>query len=185
VIRCRTTSRLKRLKPLDRHPEQRATAGTDAFPGYQSVVAAAHGQGFYRDRLFRRGIDGVAAPDTGSVSPALSRHPPEGDRRHVSDFSVYHTEFLLTPAAQFLHDMAEQAALDSNATLRRRLEREGSAYQAIKNEVRLGVAFKQLRSSARSIGEIAKLVGFQEISAFHRAFKKWTGESSGRYRKKG
>jgi AraC-like DNA-binding protein len=72
----------------------------------------------------------------------------------------------------------------SASTLRRRLEREGSSYQAIKNEVRLGVAIKQLRSSARSIGEIAELIGFQEISAFHRAFKKWTGESPGQYRKK-
>jgi AraC-like DNA-binding protein len=30
--------------------------------------------------------------------------------------------------------------------------------------------------------DIAALVGFQEPSAFHRAFKKWTGESPGGYR---
>lgn len=70
----------------------------------------------------------------------------------------------------------------SPSTLRRRLEREGGSYQEIKDEVRRGVAVELLRRSAASISEIAELTGFQEPSAFHRAFKKWTGESPGRYR---
>ncbi|UMZ14420.1 AraC family transcriptional regulator [Pseudomonas sp. MPFS] len=70
----------------------------------------------------------------------------------------------------------------SPSTLRRRLEREGGSYQEIKDEVRRNVAVDLLRRSAASIGEIAELTGFQEPSAFHRAFKKWTGESPGRYR---
>ncbi|MNP43174.1 DNA-binding transcriptional regulator AraC [compost metagenome] len=48
--------------------------------------------------------------------------------------------------------------------------------------MRRGVAFEQLRESQASIGDIAEQLGFQEPSAFHRAFKKWTGESPGRYR---
>lgn len=59
----------------------------------------------------------------------------------------------------------------------RKLEREGCSYQEIKDEVRRGVAFEQLRLSNASIGDIAEQLGFQEPSAFHRAFKKWTGES--------
>ncbi|UCZ86292.1 AraC family transcriptional regulator [Pseudomonas sp. L5B5] len=70
----------------------------------------------------------------------------------------------------------------SPSTLRRRLEREGGAYQEIKDEVRRAVAVDLLRRSSVSIGEIAELTGFQEPSAFHRAFKKWIGESPGRYR---
>ncbi|OOV89713.1 AraC family transcriptional regulator [Pseudomonas sp. MF4836] len=70
----------------------------------------------------------------------------------------------------------------SPSTLRRRLEREGCSYQEIKDEVRRGMAVQLLRNSATSIGEIAEQTGFQEPSAFHRAFKKWTGESPGRYR---
>ncbi|MCY1462508.1 Helix-turn-helix domain protein [compost metagenome] len=48
--------------------------------------------------------------------------------------------------------------------------------------MRRAVAFEQLRGSQASIGDIAEQLGFQEPSAFHRAFKKWTGESPGRYR---
>jgi AraC-like DNA-binding protein len=70
----------------------------------------------------------------------------------------------------------------SPSTFRRKLEREGCSFQEIKDEVRRGVAFEQLRQTRASITEIAEQIGFQEPSAFHRAFKKWTGESPGRYR---
>ncbi|ROL68853.1 AraC family transcriptional regulator [Pseudomonas chlororaphis] len=70
----------------------------------------------------------------------------------------------------------------SPSTCRRRLEREGCSFQEIKDEVRRGLAVDLLRRSGSSIVEIAERTGFQEPSAFHRAFKKWTGESPGRYR---
>ncbi|WP_260958696.1 AraC family transcriptional regulator [Pseudomonas citri] len=70
----------------------------------------------------------------------------------------------------------------SPSTLRRRLEREGCSFQEIKDEVRRGLAVELLRQTGSSISDIAEQTGFQEPSAFHRAFKKWTGESPGRYR---
>ncbi|MBA1200299.1 AraC family transcriptional regulator [Pseudomonas capeferrum] len=70
----------------------------------------------------------------------------------------------------------------SASTLRRHLEREGRSYQQIKDEVRRAMAFECLREGRISIAEIAARTGFQEPSAFHRAFKKWTGESPGSYR---
>lgn len=70
----------------------------------------------------------------------------------------------------------------SPSTFRRRLEREGCSYQEIKDEVRREMAFERLRESNTSIGVIAEKLGFQEPSTFHRAFKKWTGESPGKYR---
>jgi AraC-like DNA-binding protein len=70
----------------------------------------------------------------------------------------------------------------SASTFRRQLEREGRSYQQIKDEVRRAMAFERLREGVMSIAEIAEQAGFQEPSAFHRAFKKWTGQSPGRYR---
>ncbi len=69
----------------------------------------------------------------------------------------------------------------SPSTFRRNWNAKGCSYQEIKDEVRRGVAFEQLRESRASISDIAEQLGFQEPSAFHRAFKKWTGESQGRY----
>jgi AraC-like DNA-binding protein len=69
------------------------------------------------------------------------------------------------------------------ATLRRRLEREGTSYQAIKDQLRSDVAIDYLCNSALSVDEIASRTGFQDASAFHRAFKRWTGVQPGEYRK--
>jgi AraC-like DNA-binding protein len=77
--------------------------------------------------------------------------------------------------------MAEQQGV-SASTFRRQLEREGRSYQQIKDEVRRAMAFERLRESTLSIAEIAEQAGFKEPSAFHRAFKKWTGQSPGSYR---
>lgn len=80
-----------------------------------------------------------------------------------------------------LAEMAERQGV-SASTLRRQLDREGRSYQQIKDEVRRAMAFERLREGVLSIAEIAEQTGFQEPSAFHRAFKKWTGHSPGRYR---
>jgi len=82
-----------------------------------------------------------------------------------------------------LEDLAVDLHM-SPSTLRRRLEREGCSFQEIKDEVRRSLALELLCQTRASIGEIAAQCGFQEPSAFHRAFKKWTGESPGRYRER-
>lgn len=80
--------------------------------------------------------------------------------------------------------LTEMAALEriSASTFRRQLAREGRSFQQIKDEVRRAMAFDCLRDDTLSIAEIAELTGFQESSAFHRAFRKWTGQSPGSYR---
>jgi AraC-like DNA-binding protein len=40
-----------------------------------------------------------------------------------------------------------------------------------------------LRESRESIAEIAFILGFSEVSAFHRAFKRWTGATPSAYRR--
>jgi AraC-like DNA-binding protein len=44
------------------------------------------------------------------------------------------------------------------------------------------LADHHLCNSALSIADIGGLLGFQEASAFHRAFKKWSGVQPGEYR---
>jgi len=80
-----------------------------------------------------------------------------------------------------LEALARQQGI-SASTFRRQLEREGRSYQQIKDEVRRATAFERLREGVMSVAEIAEQAGFQEPSAFHRAFKKWTGQSPGSYR---
>lgn len=79
-------------------------------------------------------------------------------------------------------DLARQLRLPAS-TLRRRLADEGSTYRDIKDELRRVLAEALLRDGAKPVGEIAAELGFSEPSAFHRAFRKWTAQSPGAYRR--
>ena len=70
----------------------------------------------------------------------------------------------------------------SARTLRRRLEKEGTSYQRIKDNARRDVAISMLSEQGLTVSEVAEQVGFSDPSAFHRSFKKWTGQSPGSYR---
>lgn len=69
-------------------------------------------------------------------------------------------------------------------TLRRRLEEEGSSYRMEKSARRRDLALEYLAVSGRSVLEVAHALGFAEPSAFHRAFRQWTGLSPGEYRRR-
>jgi AraC-like DNA-binding protein len=71
------------------------------------------------------------------------------------------------------------------ATLRRRLRQEGHTCQSIKDALRCELAIAALEDPARSVADIAAAVGFAEPSAFHRAFRKWTGMRPAEYRQAG
>jgi AraC-like DNA-binding protein len=70
----------------------------------------------------------------------------------------------------------------SARTLHRRLEDEGTSFRQILTEVRRELATRHLSERRLAIGEIAFLLGFSEPSAFHRAFKRWTGYAPLTYR---
>lgn len=71
----------------------------------------------------------------------------------------------------------------SNSTLQRRLQAEGTHYQSLKDDLRRDMAIDLLSRGDMTVTEVATETGFQETSAFHRAFKKWTGVNPGAYRR--
>ena len=70
----------------------------------------------------------------------------------------------------------------SPRTLHRRLDDEGTSFRRILTEVRRELAARHLTERQLAISEIAFLLGFSEPSAFHRAFKRWTGHAPLAYR---
>lgn len=74
-------------------------------------------------------------------------------------------------------------ALNMSApTLRRRLKREGTTFQQLKDEARCDAAKLCLDRPELSINEVAMQMGFTDPSAFHRSFKKWTQQTPGQFR---
>jgi AraC-like DNA-binding protein len=79
---------------------------------------------------------------------------------------------------------ATAAALKiSTRTLQRRLQEHGTSHQEVIDDVRKQLALSQLARETMAISEVAYLLGFSEVSTFHRAFKRWTGNTPGEYRK--
>lgn len=70
----------------------------------------------------------------------------------------------------------------SAPTLRRRLKKEGTTFQALKDKCRCDASIAYLSNPDLSINTVAALMGFTDPSAFHRSFKKWTGQTPGEYR---
>ncbi|MEZ1316480.1 AraC family transcriptional regulator [Pseudomonas fluorescens] len=68
-------------------------------------------------------------------------------------------------------------------TLRRRLAEEGTQFRAILNDTRRDLAMTYIRDTELAFGEIAYLLGFASAEAFQRAFKRWSGQTPGEFRR--
>jgi AraC-like DNA-binding protein len=68
-------------------------------------------------------------------------------------------------------------------TLQRRLGDRKTTYARVLDDVRRETAEGWLAQGSMSFGEIAFALGFSEPSAFHRAFKRWTGRTPRAYQK--
>jgi AraC-like DNA-binding protein len=79
-------------------------------------------------------------------------------------------------------DHIARALSMSVRTLSRRLEELGTSHKALLDEVRAELARRYLVEDGRPINETAALLGFSEVSAFHRAFRRWYGCSPTDYR---
>ncbi|AKU91640.1 AraC family transcriptional regulator [Vulgatibacter incomptus] len=72
----------------------------------------------------------------------------------------------------------------SERTLHRRLAEEGLRFGDEVDSLRQGLAYRYLEDPRLQIAEVAFLLGYSEASAFHRAFKSWTGGTPGAWRER-
>ena len=70
----------------------------------------------------------------------------------------------------------------SSRSLHRRLQDEGTTFNELVDQVRRQFAEQYLARPRLAISEIAYLVGFNGPSAFHKAFRRWTGVTPNEYR---
>jgi AraC-like DNA-binding protein len=96
-----------------------------------------------------------------------------------------HVRHLLRPLMLMgkggMVDMAERLGMHPRA-LRRRLQKEGTTFEAIKDEVRYGAARELLMLGDLNIIDIAVSLDYATASSFVHAFRRWSGMSPGRWR---
>ncbi len=71
----------------------------------------------------------------------------------------------------------------SARTLQRRLKDEDATFGELLDETRRETAIRLLEDAAMPISEVSFLLGFSDPSAFHRAFRRWTGVTPGDVRR--
>ncbi|MBD2837129.1 AraC family transcriptional regulator [Pseudomonas sp. JM0905a] len=81
-----------------------------------------------------------------------------------------------------LEHLAKALALSSR-TLQRRLREAGLSFSRLVDETRQQLVLHYLRDPALELADIAFLVGFSEPGSLGRAFRRWTGQSLGDYRR--
>lgn len=77
---------------------------------------------------------------------------------------------------------AARRVATSERSLHRKLREAGTTYGQLCDAIRTRVALRLLDASDLSVKEVARAVGFADVSTFHRAFKRWTGTTPGQRR---
>ena len=71
----------------------------------------------------------------------------------------------------------------STRTLRRRLTNEGTSYRAELEGLRRELAARYLADTGLSVSETAARLGYADVAAFGHAFRRWYGQSPGRWQR--
>ena len=104
-------------------------------------------------------------------SEQLARQSPE------ADFVQQVRYLILLQGSDFPDIESVSARLGiTSRTLRNRLRRHSTSFQALLDNTRSQLAISYLQSSQMYVDEIAGLLGFSDRSNFRRAFKRWTGK---------
>jgi AraC-like DNA-binding protein len=112
--------------------------------------------------------------------PIVERHLDELLASHEQDTWL---QRVRTRIAESLCDgapdigrVAKQLGM-SVRTFQRRLDENGVVWKALVAEIRRDLARRYLADGSASLTEIAFLLGYSELSAFDRAFRRWTGST--------
>lgn len=81
-----------------------------------------------------------------------------------------------------LEHAAKQLGVSAR-TLQRRLADTGKRWSELLEEARRQLSARLLVDASLSVDDVAVLLGYAEASAFHRAFRRWTGLTPGAFRK--
>lgn len=131
-------------------------------------------------------MDAPIRQDKASLSAFLRKAPMDWIHVSVSERLFTHRVRDLLEAGlgrpQTVEDVARALHI-SPRTLARRLDAEGTHFQAVKDALRRDVAIARISRTDEPIASIGADLGFDDPAAFNRAFKQWTGTPPGSYRR--
>jgi AraC-like DNA-binding protein len=79
--------------------------------------------------------------------------------------------------------VAKKMTMNSR-TLQRQMKRHSVRFKSFVDDIRRHFALNYLKDGKHTFTEIAFLLGYSEVSAFNRSFKRWTGQTPSVYRRR-
>ena len=67
-------------------------------------------------------------------------------------------------------------------TLHRHLRTEGLAFRQVADEIRFEIACELLENTDMALSQVAAALQYSELSAFTRAFRRWSGQTPSAWR---
>lgn len=181
----------------------RQTVGEDLVPREVRFAHARPEQVSEQERVFRAPVYYGCSRNELVLSRAFLERP----QRHAQEKLLLHMDRQLggllsgLPQGRRYRDVVKRRMMDelperepavavvaaklriSARSLQRRLHSEGTSFAEILSELRQELSLRYLRDPRISIGEVAFLLGFLDVTAFHRAFKRWTGGTPSEHRR--
>ena len=139
-----------------------AAADEVIFPTSIKQIAVVGADPYLNDVLSKYCDEAIAARSTKpssfglNVENLITLHLPHGEAR--------------------IGEIARKLGV-SRRTLSRRLSAEGLTFGVVLRRLKSELAERHLADQSLSISEIAWLLGYQDVSAFTHAFKRWTGRT--------
>lgn len=97
--------------------------------------------------------------------------------------SVENETQKLLPHGKAQRTAVATALAMSTRTLSRRLAEEGTTYEQVLDELRRSLALQYIKEESLSLSQITWLLGYEELTSFNHAFRRWTGRSPSAARK--
>ncbi|MFI8481067.1 AraC family transcriptional regulator [Pseudomonas sp. NPDC078700] len=115
----------------------------------------------------------------------LQAHLDNLDELQINELPSYVQQLLrnFLPNGRVTIEQIADYMMLSTRTLQRYLAEEGTSFQNLLDQTRQSLATRYLRDSSTSLTQLAELLGYSELSAFSRAFQRWTGVSPREWKK--
>ena len=181
----------------------RRWSGVELVPREVHFVHARPARSSDHERIFRSPVHFGAARNELVLDRALLASPQLHAEPRLLAVLNRQLDGLLSeiPERERFRDVVERCMMDelpdrepsiaviaekqhmSPRTLQRRLANEGTSFVSVLSDVRRALAVRYLRDQRIAIGEVGFLLGFRDVTAFHRAFRRWTGTTPAKYRR--
>lgn len=112
----------------------------------------------------------------------------KSQRSQVVQSITHNVEIAIRSLLPFSDCTLEQVSIAlaiSERTLQRRLHEANSSFNAIRDQVRADLALKYLRQSHLTCAEIAEILGYSDLTALSRSFRRWHGMTATQARSSG